>query len=106
MLDAMPHVINTPELRIPCSEARKFAIVKEIHERMTARGAAITDIDGVRVKTDDGWWLVRASNTGALIVARAEATTEAGFTRVKAELAAELEASGLELPDGPLPSAH
>ena len=67
---------------------------------MKARGAAITDIDGVRVKTDDdGWWLVRASNTGALIVARAEATTEAGFARVKAELAAELEASGLKLPD-------
>jgi phosphomannomutase len=99
MLDEMPHVINTPELRLPCPEARKFVIVKEIHERMKQRGAAITDIDGVRVKTDDGWWLVRASNTGALVVARAEATTEEGFARVKAELAAELEASGLALPD-------
>ena len=65
---------------------------------MKERGAEISDVDGVRVKTDDGWWLVRASNTGALIVARAEATTEDGFRRVKEELGAELAASGLTLP--------
>ena len=98
MVDEMPRVINTPEMRIPSSETRKFAIVEEIRGRLAARGAAVSDVDGVRVKTEDGWWLVRASNTGALIVARAEATTEDGFRRVKAELAAELGASGLTLP--------
>jgi phosphomannomutase len=88
-VDRLPTVINTPELRLPCEEARKFAIVAEIHERLRQRGADITD----------SWWLVRASNTQAIIVARAEARNEVGFAKVKAELAAELAASGLALPD-------
>jgi phosphomannomutase len=98
MISKLPTVINTPELRIPCDEARKFSIVQEIHKRLRQRGANISDIDGVRVRCADGWWLVRASNTQAIIVARAEASSEAGFSEVKAELAAELAASGLSLP--------
>ena len=97
-VDTLPSVINTPELRLPCEEARKFAIVKEIHQRLRQRGAEISDIDGVRVRCADGWWLVRASNTQAIIVARAEASSDAGFEQVKSELAAELAASGLSLP--------
>jgi len=99
MVDKLPTVINTPELRLPCEEARKFAIVEEIHRRLRQRRADISDIDGVRVRCADGWWLVRASNTQAIIVARAEASSEAGFAQVKAELAAELAASGLSLPN-------
>jgi phosphomannomutase len=98
IVDKLPTVINTPELRIPCDEARKFAIVKEIHERLRLRGADINDVDGVRVRCANGWWLVRASNTQAIIVARAEASSDTGFAQVKAELAAELTASGLTLP--------
>ena len=97
--DALPAVVNTPELRLPCEEARKFAIVEEIRGRLRQRGAEVTTIDGVRVKTPDGWWLVRASNTQAIVVARAEAADAAGLARVKAALAAELAASGLTLPD-------
>ena len=97
--NGLPAVVNTPELRLPCDEARKFAIVREIHERLQRRGADMVDIDGVRVKTADGWWLVRASNTQAIVVARAEATSQPGFARVKADLAAELAASGLTLPE-------
>ena len=96
--DKLPVVINTPELRLECSEARKFTVVAEIHDRLRRRGADIVDIDGVRVRTADGWWLVRASNTQAIVVARAEATSPEGFARVKRELAAELAASGLSLP--------
>jgi phosphomannomutase len=57
------------------------------------------DIDGVRVRTSDGWWLLRASNTQAVLVARAESATEDGLTRLKEELAAELAASEVALPD-------
>ena len=63
--DRLPKTFNTPELRIACDEARKFAIVAEIAGRLRERGAAVIDIDGVRVKNSDGWWLVRASNTQA-----------------------------------------
>jgi phosphomannomutase len=98
--DSMPAVVNTPELRFPCPENRKFEVVREVHERLRRAGAEITDIDGVRVRTADGWWLLRASNTQAVLVARAESATEQGLGHLKAELAAQLAASGVALPDG------
>ena len=93
--DQLPAMCNTPELRLDCDEARKFAIVTEVAERLRRRGAEVIDIDGVRVKSPDGWWLVRASNTQAVIVARAESATEAGLARLKGEISRELAASGL-----------
>ncbi len=98
MLDRLPKVFNTPELRLPCEEARKFAVVEEIKAELRRRAAEFVDIDGVRVRTPEGWWLLRASNTQAVIVARAEASSEAGLARVKAALAAALAPSGLVLP--------
>src|SRR5437867_9934881 len=56
MLDQLPPVFNTPELRLPCEEARKFAVVEEVKERLRRRGADVVDIDGVRVRNADGWW--------------------------------------------------
>jgi len=53
----------------------------------------------VRVLTEDGWWLLRASNTQAVLVARAEAASPEGLERLKAALAQQLEASGLAAPD-------
>ena len=97
--DRLPAVVNTPELRFPCDEARKFEVVHEVRERLRKATAKMTDIDGVRVQTADGWWLLRASNTQAVLVARAESTTEDGLARLKKELAAELSASGVALPD-------
>jgi phosphomannomutase len=97
--DRLPAVFNTPELRLPCEEARKFAVVEEVKQRLRRRGAEVIDIDGVRVRTPEGWWLLRASNTQAVIVARAESTSEAGLERLKQQLAAELAPSGLALPD-------
>ena len=67
--------------------------------RLAAAGAEVCDTDGVRVLTDDGWWLLRASNTQAVLVARVEAGTEAGLERLKAALAAQLKQSGLDEPD-------
>jgi phosphomannomutase len=98
MVDRLPPVFNTPELRIECDEVRKFAIVEEVKDRLRRRGAEFVDIDGVRVRTSDGWWLMRASNTQAVIVVRAEAGSEAGLDRLKTQLATELAPSGLKLP--------
>src|SRR5205085_2354202 len=94
MLDRLPPVFNTPELRLPCEEERKFAVVAEVRDRLRRRGAEMVEIDGVRVKTQDGWWLLRASNTQALVVVRAEASSEAGLARLQSQLAAALGASG------------
>ena len=97
--EALPHVINTPELRFDCPDVRKFGVIAEVAARLKQSGATVADIDGVRVSTDDGWWLLRASNTQAVLVARCEATSEAGLDRLKADLSAQLEASGLAAPD-------
>ena len=97
--EALPHVVNTPELRFDCADTRKFAVIEEVAGRLRARGAKVADIDGVRVATEDGWWLLRASNTQAVLVARCEATSDEGLERLKGELVEQLEASGLEAPD-------
>jgi phosphomannomutase len=97
--NALPHVVNTPELRFDCDDVRKFAVIEQVAERLRQANADVSDIDGVRVTTQDGWWLLRASNTQAVLVARAEAKTEAGLERLKQELVTQLEASGLTAPD-------
>ncbi len=96
---ALPRVINTPELRFDCPEERKFKVVQEVKDRLAAEGAKVQDVDGVRVLTEDGWWLLRASNTQAVLVARAEARTAEGLERLKAEIARQVQASGLKAPD-------
>lgn len=92
---ALPKVVNTPELRFPCAEDRKFQVVEEVRSRLAAAKADVIAVDGVRVRTRDGWWLLRASNTQDVLVARCEAGDEAGLERLKQALAAELGKSGL-----------
>jgi phosphomannomutase len=99
MIDRLPVVVNTPELRFPCEETRKFAVVAEVRDRLKSAGAEMNDIDGVRVRTADGWWLLRASNTQDVLVARAEAGSEAALARLKQALAAQLSQSGVALPE-------
>jgi len=94
----LPQPLNTPELRFPCSEERKFAVVDEVRDRLARDGANVSDIDGVRVLTDDGWWLLRSSNTQDVLVARCEAATEEGLQRLKDALVAQVRLSGIEPP--------
>ena len=92
----MPAMINTPELRFQVDESRKFAVIDEVKARLAASGATVNDTDGVRVDTADGWWLLRASNTQDVLVARAESLSEEGLARLMAQIDAQLAASGLE----------
>lgn len=95
---SLPQVVNTPEIRFPCAEDRKAKVVEEVRARLAAAGARVIDIDGVRVQTADGWWLLRASNTQDVLVARCESDDEAGLANLKAMVAEQLRASGLEPP--------
>ena len=92
----MPEMINTPEMRFQVDEARKFAVIDEVLARLSADGADVNNTDGARVNTPDGWWLLRASNTQDVLVARAEASSEEGLDRLMAQIDAQLAASGLE----------
>jgi phosphomannomutase len=94
--DAMPQMVNTPELRFQVDESRKFAVIDEILARLETSGANVNRTDGARVNTEDGWWLLRASNTQDVLVARAEAKDEAGLERLVAQIDEQLSASGLE----------
>jgi phosphomannomutase len=93
--DATPALISTPELRFPADDARKFAVVEEVMRRLALAGARVDAIDGVRVDTPDGWWLLRASNTQAALTARAESDTQEGLQRLLDQIDGQLAASGL-----------
>jgi phosphomannomutase len=93
--DEMPVSVATPELRFQVDEARKFAVIGEVAERLAAEGANVNATDGVRVSTADGWWLLRASNTQDVLVARAEAKDRAGLDRLMTTVNQQLERSGI-----------
>lgn len=102
IVDAMPQTTATPEMRFQVDDARKFAIVEEVRGRLSVQGATVDATDGVRVSTSDGWWLLRASNTQDVLVARAEAKDDAGVERLIAQIDDQLAKSGVRR----LESAH
>ena len=75
MLADLPETAYTPEIRIDCPDDQKFKIVRELTEIFREKYEVI-DIDGVRVNFDDGWALIRASNTQPVLVLRLEAVTK------------------------------
>ncbi len=96
--DALPVTFATPELRIDCAEDQKFGVISTLVAKLKAEGASVSDIDGARVDTPDGWWLLRASNTQAVLVGRCESTSAEGLERLMDTLAGHLAPAGLELP--------
>ena len=92
---AMPDMVNTPEMRFHVDEGRKFPVIEEVLGRLEASGAEVNRTDGARVNTDDGWWLLRASNTQDVLVARAEAKDREGLDRLVAQIDEQLALSGL-----------
>ena len=96
--ERMAPMVNTPELRFDCPDETKFGVIEQVKARLEAAGAEVNAIDGVRVMTADGWWLLRASNTQAVLVARAEAADEAALARLKRQIADHLRAVGVTPP--------
>jgi len=96
---AMPDIVNTPEMRFQVEESRKFAAIDEVKARLSKTDAVVDGTDGVRVTNADGWWLLRASNTQDVLVARAESETEAGLERLMGQIDEQLAASGLKRGD-------
>ena len=95
--EGLPAVVATPELRIPCPEARKTAVVREVADRTAGRGGDYDPQLGLRVRGGDGWWLLRASGTEPKLTARCEAADAPALDRLVADLRGELAASGIVL---------
>ena len=85
LFGGIPQTFSTPELRLDCPEAIKFEVVKQVADHFTASHNVIT-IDGARIIFDEGWGLVRASNTQAILVLRFEAHSPNALTEVRTEV--------------------
>lgn len=73
----------TPEIHIPCKDNRKFDIVQKVCDEFKNEGYDVTDIDGARITFDDGWGLIRASNTTPVLVTRYEAVSQERLNQIK-----------------------
>jgi phosphomannomutase/phosphoglucomutase len=82
LLSDLPETFSTPELRVDCAEEMKFAVVERIAEEFSKTNEVIT-IDGARILFENGWGLVRASNTQALLVLRFEADSEENLNTIR-----------------------
>lgn len=88
LLEGVPDVVSTPEIRFDCPDEVKFDIVNKIKDSL--KGYDVIDIDGVRVKFPDGWGLIRASNTQPALVMRFEAKDEQALKRIRDFIEGEL----------------
>jgi len=86
----LPPTVSTPEIRVPCPEEQKFRLVEMVKEELKSSYEVI-DLDGVRVVFPDGWGLLRASNTGPILVLRFEAESEARLEQIRELMEGTLE---------------
>jgi phosphomannomutase/phosphoglucomutase len=92
MLSDLPKTFVTPEIRVPCPDEVKFQVVARVLEHYKSR-YPVSEVDGARVNFGDGWGLVRASNTQAVLVLRFEAQSEARRDEMRAEVEAVVRAA-------------
>lgn len=82
LLSDLPETFSTPELRVDCTDEQKFAVVAKIAEEFAKTNEVIT-IDGARILFENGWGLVRASNTQAILVLRFEADSKENLAKIR-----------------------
>ena len=94
----VPKSFISPEIRIECDEKIKFEIIEKIRELSSKdfKSSEILTIDGIRVTTDSGWWLIRASNTQAALIARAEGFNLEGLNTALKNIDKYLKFSGIK----------
>jgi phosphomannomutase len=97
LVDALPKLYTSQEFRIACDDAKKFTIIDAIRKELTFDRAEVNTQDGMRVSTQEGWWLLRASNTQAALVARCEGNAIPALAALTHQLAERLKRHGLKL---------
>lgn len=95
---SLPKTFTTPEVKIECSDEEKFTIVNSLKENLRKTGVEFNDIDGVRASSSQGWWLVRASNTQPVLVARCEGSSLENLQIMKANIRDNLASFSLKIP--------
>lgn len=97
ILTDFEEVANTPEIRITCPEEKKFQIIDQIKTHLKSQNMSFNDIDGIRMDTGLGWWLVRASNTQNVLVVRIEGNSPESLIKLKKEFGVLLANFGVSL---------
>ena len=82
----MPKTYSTPEIKISCSDKKKFLIVKELGKIVDHSSDSVVKVDGLRVNCSNGWWLLRASNTQEALIARMESNNKEDLELMKIEV--------------------
>ena len=95
LINVYPKTFSTPETRFDVEESRKFIIIDEVKNRLKQEDNKIIDIDGVRVEDDNGWFLMRASNTQNQLTCRAESISEEGLQKLIGIIENQLALSGV-----------
>lgn len=95
LIDALAPLHASAEIRIDCPDDKKFDIVAAIAKKVAEAGETVDTMDGVRVSMPEGWWLLRASNTQAALVARAEGKTKEGTEQMLAHIREALKTYGI-----------
>ncbi len=86
LIQDLPKTFTTPEIHMDCPDEIKFDVVNKIVAHFKEKKQALIDIDGLRALYDDGWGLVRASNTQPALVLRFEALTKARLSEIRNEI--------------------
>ena len=96
IIDKYPKTFSTPETRFDVEEVKKFQIIEDIKKRLSKFNGKIHDIDGIRVETDEGWFLMRASNTQNQLTCRVESTSQDGLIELINIVENQLELSDID----------
>ncbi|MGB2694226.1 MAG: phosphomannomutase/phosphoglucomutase [Dehalococcoidia bacterium] len=97
-LEGVPRWFTSPEMRVPCADDKKWDVVVAVANELRKSHDAL-EIDGIRATFDDGWALIRASNTGPNLTLRFEARSQAGLDAIDREVMAVLR-KYTEVPEG------
>ncbi len=96
IINKYPKTFSTPETRFDVDETKKFKIIDDIKERLKGFKENIIDIDGIRVESEEGWFLMRASNTQNQLTCRVESTSEDGLKKLINEVENQLKLSDID----------
>tara|TARA_B100001121_G_scaffold290919_1_gene291237 strand:- start:1469 stop:2614 length:1146 start_codon:yes stop_codon:yes gene_type:complete len=96
LVNKFPKTYSTPEVRFDVEEIKKFKIIDDIKNRLSNYSEKIIDIDGIRLETEEGWFLVRASNTQNQLTCRVESTSSSGLKKLINLLEDQLKLSDID----------
>lgn len=95
---SLPQTFSTAEIRIDCADDKKFQTVEDLKKNLQNSGVKFNDIDGIRTNSNNGWWLIRASNTQPVLVARCEANSLESLQKIKSDLVKNLQFCQVSIP--------